>query len=365
MPNPIVGHPKSAIETPAFLVDLDKLKHNIKMMADYFRDRPAKLRPHWKTPKTVEIAKMQLEAGAIGITCAKTTEAEILVDAGVKDILIANEVVGPEKLARLVGLNKRADVKCAVDDPEQARAISAAAVAAGVTVGVVIDIMVGLPRCGVKMEDAPALAKVVASLPGLKLRGVMGYEGQIVNMDDEPRRRAEAEKSMGLLVGAAEGIRAAGLACEIVSGGGTGTYNISGAFPGVTEIQAGSYCLMDLKYDHLHLGFEKAVTILTSVWSKAPALPGWTITDAGMKTVTNEFGMPELIGVPGTKLVMLSEEHGHLVTEGGESPLKIGDKVELYPSHICTTINLHDRMHVVSDDEVVDVWEIKARGKSQ
>jgi len=365
MSDPIVGQPKSHIETPALLVDLDKLKHNLKMMADFFRDRPQKLRPHWKTPKTVEIAKMQLEAGAIGITCAKTSEAEILVDADIKDILIANEVVGDEKVARLVELNQRADVKCAVDDADQARTLSAAAVAAGVTVGVVVDVMVGLPRCGVRMEDAPTLAKVVAGLPGLKLRGVMGYEGHIVNLDDEPRRRAEAEKSMGLLVGAADLIRAAGLPCEIVSGGGTGTYNITGAFPGITEVQAGSYCLMDTKYGHLELGFEKAVTILASVWSKAPALPGWTIIDAGMKTVTNEFGLPELIGVPGTKLIMLSEEHGHLMTEGGESPLKIGDKVEIYPSHICTTINLHDKMFVVSDDEVVDVWPILARGKSQ
>jgi len=194
----------------------------------------------------------------------------------------------------------------------------------------------------------------------------MGYEGHVVNMEDEAARKAEAEKSMGMLVSAAEAIRAEGLPCDIVSGGGTGTYNFSGVFPGVTEVQVGSYPLMDVKYGKLGLGFEKSVTIMSTVWSKAPALPGWTIIDAGMKTVTYEFGLPELIGVPNTRLAMLSEEHGHLLTEGDDPGLKIGDKVELYPSHICTTINLHDIMYVIGDDDtVVDVWEIKGRGKSQ
>lgn len=361
----LIGKSKFEIDTPAFLVDIDKLKANINKMAEFFRDRPAKLRPHWKTPKIVEIAKLQLEAGAIGITCAKVSEAEILVDAGIEDILIANEVAGRSKVARLAELNRRADVKCAVDDALQVEMISEAAGAAGVTVGLVVDVFVGLPRCGVRPEDAAELARLVDRTEGVKLMGVMGYEGHVVSMEDEQARKAEAEKSMGMLVKAAESIRAAGLECEIVSGGGTGTYNLSGAFPGVTEIQAGSYCLMDVKYGKLDLGFKKAVTILSSVCSKAPALPGWTIIDAGMKSMTYEFGLPELIGVPDTRLAMLSEEHGHLLTEGGESPLELGDKVELYPSHICTTINLHDNMYLTRDDEVVDVWEIKARGKSQ
>ncbi len=361
----IIGKSKYEIDTPAFLVDLDKLKGNVRKMADFFKDKPCGLRPHWKTPKTVEIAKMQLEAGAIGITCAKVSEAEILVDSGVKDVLIANEVVGPRKVEKLSALNARADVKCAADDPGQVKALSEAAIAAGVTIGVVIDVFVGLPRCGVKPEDAAALAKIVDQAGGLKLRGVMGYEGHVVNIEDVEQRKAEAHKSMGMLVQAAESIRASGLPCDLVSGGGSGTYNFSGTFPGVTEIQAGSYCLMDVKYGKLDMGFEKAVTILSSVWSKAPALPGWTIIDAGMKTMTYEFGLPELIGVPNARLAMLSEEHGHLFAEGADPGLELGDKVELYPSHICTTINLHDWMYVIQDEEVVDVWEIKGRGKSR
>ncbi|MFO8055980.1 MAG: DSD1 family PLP-dependent enzyme [bacterium] len=361
----VIGKSKYEIDTPAFLVDLDILEKNIRKMADYFKDKNANVRPHWKTPKTVEIAIKQLEAGAHGITCAKVSEAAILVEAGVKDVLIANEVVGKKKLARLAALNNKADVKCSVDDAVQVDMVSEAAAAEGVTIGVLVDVFVGLPRCGVKPEDAPALARKVDGAGNVELKGVMGYEGHIVNMEEEERRQEEAKKSMGMLVQAAESIREAGLSCDIVSGGGTGTYNVSGVYPGVTEIQAGSYCLMDTKYGKLDLGFEKAVTILSTVWSKAPALPGWTILDAGMKQMTNEFGQPEIIGVPETRVAMLSEEHAHLLTEEGESPLKIGDKVEMYPSHICTTINLHDVMYVIKDGKVADVWKIAARGKSQ
>ena len=365
MDKEVIGKSKYEIDTPAFLVDLEILDRNIRKMADFFSDKQSNVRPHWKTPKTVEIAKKQIEAGALGITCAKVSEAEILVDAGIKDVLIANEVVGKKKLRKLAALNKKADVKCAVDDAVHVDMVAEAAAAEGLNIGVVVDVFVGLPRCGVKPEDAPALAKKIDATKNIELRGVMGYEGHIVNMEENERREEEAKKSMGMLVQAADSIRKAGINCEIVSGGGTGTYNISGVFPGVTEIQAGSYCLMDTKYGKLELGFDKAVTILSTVWSKAPALPGWTIIDAGMKQMSNEFGQPEIIGVPDTRVAMLSEEHAHLLTEGGESPLQIGDKVELYPSHICTTINLHDTMYVIKGDEVVDVWKIAGRGKSQ
>jgi D-serine deaminase-like pyridoxal phosphate-dependent protein len=361
----IIGRSKWEIDTPAFLVDLDKLERNIRRMADFFKGRPAGLRPHFKTPKTVEIALMQLRAGARGITCAKVSEAEVLVAGGVTDILIANEVVGRSKTARLAELNRWADVKCAVDDPVQVASLSEAAAEAGVTIGVVVDVYVGLPRCGVRPEDAAGLAARVAGAKGLRLDGVMGYEGHVVSLEDPALRRTEAEKSMAALVEAAESLRAAGLPCEIVSGGGTGTYNVSGVFPGVTEIQAGSYCLMDVKYAKIMPEFEMAATVLATVCSKAPALSGWTVTDAGIKSMTREFGLPELIGVPNTRTALLSEEHSQLETEGGESGLEVGDKVEFHPSHICTTINLYERMYVIRDERVKAVWPILGRGRSQ
>ncbi len=354
---------KMDITTPALLIDLDKLEFNIKKMAEFFSDKPANLRPMFKTPKLVPIAKRQIRAGAHGITCAKVSEAEVLVKGGIKDILIANQVVGPDKIARLIKIAQTADVKCAVDDEYHVNALSEAAVAAVLELGVLIEINVGLPRCGVTPEQAVELAKKIAQAPGLKLRGVMGYEGHLVFNEDEQVRTCETESSMGKLVSAAKLIRESGIECEIVSGGGTGTYAITGSFPDITEVQAGSYVMMDLKYDKLDLGLKKSVTILATVQSRA--LPGWAIIDSGSKTMSNDFGLPELIGVPGVRLAMLSEEHGHLFADGKDPGLKIGQKVELYPSHICTTINLHDKIYAIRGDKIEDIWQIEGRGCSQ
>jgi D-serine deaminase-like pyridoxal phosphate-dependent protein len=355
---------KWEIDTPALVVDINKLKHNIQKMADFFKDKSANIRPHFKTPKTVEIAKLQLAAGATGITCAKVGEAEVLAGAGIKDILIANEVVGRTKIKRLIKLIKKgAEVKVAVDSVENIKELSKLAAKSKVEVGVLVDINVGLPRCGVAPEKAPELGKLVAQSRGLKLRGIMGYEGHIVLVDDQNVREQECKKSMAKLVSAKDFMEKAGLKVEIVSGGGTGTYNITGVFPGVTEIQAGSYCLMDIRYDKLGLGFEKAVTILATIISKA--FPPFVITDAGEKFMSIEFGMPELIGVPHAKLAFLSEEHGHVLTEAQTPKLEIGQKLEFFPSHVCTTINLNDWLWVVDGEKVIDRWKIAARGCSQ
>lgn len=354
---------KSDITTPALLIDLDKLEFNISKMADFFSDKSANVRPMFKTHKLVPVALRQLEAGADGITCATVSEAEILVDGGVKDILIANQVVGADKIARLAALQKSADVKVAVDDRVHVEALSDAAEASGNTIGVLVEVNVGMPRCGVSPENALALARMVDRAPGLFLRGAMGYEGHLVLVEDETRRVPETRKSMEGLVYAADTIRKDGLNCDIVSGGGTGTYNITGVFPGLTEVQAGSYVMMDNSYEKLGLGFKKAVTILSTVQSTA--MDGWAIIDAGMKVSSNDFGLPELVNVPDTSLILLSEEYGHLYAEGKNPDLEIGDKVELYPGHICTTVNLHDRIYALRGDHVEDVWTIQGRGCSQ
>ena len=361
----IVGKTKAEIDSPALVVDLDILSQNIEKMAAFFRDKTAALRPHFKTPKTVEIAQMQIKAGACGITCAKLGEAEVLVEHSITDVLIANEVVGNDKILRLVEMNRAADVMCAVDDAGQAERISSAALAAGVRVGVLVDIDVGLSRCGVHARAAVDLARVVHKLKGLELRGVMGYEGHAVFIRDRGQRKAAAERSMSILVDAAQRIRESGLPCPVVSAGGTGTFDITGSFPGITEVQAGSYCLMDVRYGGLNLGFEKAAVILSSVCSKAPAAPGLIILDAGLKVMSGEFGMPEPVDLPGSALIALSEEHGHLAVDERTPDVQIGQKLELYPSHICTTVNLHDVMYVTSGDTIADVWSIRGRGKSR
>lgn len=354
---------KKDIDTPALCIDIDKMERNIKKMADFFRDLPANVRPHFKTPKTPAIALRQIQAGAQGITCAKVSEAEVLVKAGVKDVLIANQVVTPFKINRLLDLLSEADVKVAVDSEDNVRELASRAGARGLELGCLIEINVGLPRCGVTPEKAVELAKLIAGLPGLKFRGVMGYEGHVVAVEDRKQREDGCKKSMEILVRARDLIKAAGLEVEIVSAGGTGTYEISGTFPGVTEIQAGSYVMMDTKYDKLDLGFEKAVTVLATVQSRP--VENMIIIDSGMKVMTYEFGWPELIGVKNTRLAFLSEEHGHLLIEGDPPDLNIGDKVELYPSHICTTVNLHDRLYACRGDSVEDIWPIAARGCSQ
>ena len=355
---------KEDITTPALLVDLDKLEFNIQKMADFFSDKPANVRPMFKSHKLVPIALKQILAGACGITCATVSEAEVLVAGGVKDILIANQVVGPDKIARLAALQKSADVKVAVDDRVHIESLSAAATDLGTTIGVLVEVNVGLPRCGVPPEKALDIARMVDKAPGLILRGVMGYEGHLVLLEDESKRIPETRKSMEGLVFAAESLRQDGLNCDMVSGGGTGTYNITGVFPGLTEVQAGSYVMMDNSYEKLGLGFQKAVTILSTVQSTA--LEGWAIIDAGMKVMSTDFGLPELIDVPGTKLLFLSEEYGHLYAENKSHGLKIGDKVMLYPSHICTTINLHNRIYaLLRGHQVEEVWTIEGRGCSQ
>ncbi len=354
---------KTDIDTPALLIDLDKMESNIRKMADFFRDKPASVRPHFKTPKCTRIALAQLAAGAKGITCAKVSEAEVLAGAGVKDILIANQVVGRYKIGRLLDLVSVAEVKVACDSEANIRELSEAAAARGVELGILIEVNVGLPRCGVSPDRAVELAKLVDSLPGLRLRGVMGYEGHVVAVEDRDPREEGAKKSMSILIEGKEKIEAAGLPVEMVSAGGTGTYDISGVYPGVTEVQAGSYVMMDSKYAKLGLGFEKAVTVLSQVISWP--VENMIIIDAGIKAMTYEFGWPELVGVENTRLAFLSEEHGHLLVEGEAPGLKVGDKVELYPSHICTTVNLHDRLYACRGDRVEAVWPIDARGCSQ
>jgi D-serine deaminase-like pyridoxal phosphate-dependent protein len=354
-----IGMSKWEIDTPALCLELGALERNIARMAAFFRDRPAALRPHTKTHKCPTIAWMQLRAGAIGLTCAKLGEAEAMARAGIRDILIANQIIGP-KIPRLIGLAAWSDVMVAVDDAANAEDLSAAAGAAGVTLRVLLEIEVGMGRCGVPAgEPALALARRVSDLPGLRLEGIMGYEGHAVMIPDRAERRGAAEKAMGILVGVRDLLQGDGLPVPIVSGGGTGTYDVTGDYPGVTEVQAGSYATMDARYHSVGLDFERALTVVARVIS-APR-DDMVVIDAGLKTLTTEFGLPAVLCPEGWALQRLSEEHGQLRREGGD-PLRPGDAVELVPSHGCTTINLHDAYVVTREDRVVGLWPIAARG---
>lgn len=355
------------IDTPALIIDLDRMERNIATMAAFFRGVEANLRPHIKTHKTPEIALRQLEAGAIGVTCAKVGEAEVMADAGVRDLLIANQIVGSRKIRRLMEVARRAEVMVAVDDPANVAELSEAAQQTHGTLCVLVEVDVGMSRCGVPPgEPAVELAKRVERSKGLIFKGVMGYEGHTVIIPQKAVRTEAAHAAMKLLTDTAEAIRTAGLPVEIVSAGGTGTYDITGTYPGVTEVQAGSYVLMDTTYRAVEgVGgvFECALTLLTTVVSR----PAWdrVIVDIGLKTVTRDFGLPEMAGIEGLQFLYLSEEHGKIRALSENIDLKPGDRIEVLPNHVCTTVNLHDQFYGVRDGKVEAVWEIKGRGKSQ
>ena len=259
------------IPTPALVVDLSAMERNIRTMADYFAARSCKLRPHFKAHKTPAIAKRQLAAGqCTGLTCATVGEAEIAVREGLtRDVLIANEVVGPGKAARVAALAKQSDIIVAVDTEYGLDDIARAARDAGVEVGVLVDVNVGLPRCGAAPgEPSVTLAKRVEATDGVRFRGFMGYEGHVVAIEERADREERTQRAMERLLSTASMARDAGLRVEIVSGGGTGTYDITGALEGMTEIQAGSYVLMDTAYAKLDIPFEKAFTVLGTVLSR-------------------------------------------------------------------------------------------------
>jgi D-serine deaminase-like pyridoxal phosphate-dependent protein len=350
------------VDTPALLLDLDRVEQNVERMAAFFRERRVDLRPHFKTPKCAEVAKLQLEAGAIGITCAKVGEAEALRSGGVRtSILIANQIVGRPKIERLVSLAGHVpELIVAVDHESQIAALDAALSGARARVGALVEVDVGMHRCG---SDTPErtveLARAIKATR-VSYRGMMGYEGHAVLVPDKAKREELARAALETLDGHRRALVDAGLEPEIVSGGGTGTHDITADAPGVTEIQAGSYVFMDGAYRKVRTEFECALTVLTTVLHARGRL---LITDCGMKALSHEFGMPEGFDLP-LRCVALSEEHGHVVVdEGADLDLLPGSKIRLLPSHGDTTINLHDEYAVLRDDRVLTRWPIGARGK--
>jgi len=361
---PPEGAGVAQIDTPALLLDHDKLTRNIARMAAFAAGGPAKLRPHCKTHKCVEIARLQLAAGAVGITCAKVGEAEALADGGVGDILIANQVIGPIKIARLVALAARCAVTVAVDDPENVRQLSGAAAAAGVTVRCYVEVDIGMGRCGVP-DGAAALelARMVDAAPGLAFGGLQTYEGHLQNVVPLEQRLELAERDMRRALEARGAVEAGGLAVDEVSGGGTGTHTVTGRLPWMTELQCGSYATMDAQYRAVGgADFENALTVLVTVISRPR--PDKAVVDAGLKAVTPEFGAPTVL-LDGAAWLDFSEEHGEVALDGAARDLRVGDKIELVPRHGCTTINLYDRFHVMRGGRLEAVWAVEGRGRSQ
>jgi 3-hydroxy-D-aspartate aldolase len=349
------------VDTPALLLDLDRVERNLDRMAALVAATPVKLRPHAKTHKTARIAQMQLERGAIGVCSAKLAEAEVLVDGGISDILITTEIVGATKVQRLLALAARAAVTIVVDDAQAAAALSAAATAAGLRLDTLVDVDVGQHRTGTAPgAPAVALGTIVNGLPGLRLRGLQGYEGHVQHIAGVAERSAANAGAMSLLCATAAAFADAGLATDIVTTGGTGTALFSAAFGAITDVQPGSYVVMDAQYGDVDgVTFESALTLLTMVLS---VRDGWAVLDAGRKSLSHDAGPPRIIGM-GAEFEFGGDEHGKLRFTG-PAPVTLGQTLQILPSHCDTTINLHDEYVIHRNGTVIDRWPIIGRGKT-
>ncbi|MBI2942181.1 MAG: DSD1 family PLP-dependent enzyme [Chloroflexi bacterium] len=358
----VVGQPKEWLDTPALLVDLDVLDRNTQRVARTCREAGINWRPHTKGIKIPAIAHKLLAAGAMGVTCAKLGEAELMAGAGIRDILVANQVVGPAKIARLVNLLPHADVIVAVDSIDNVDALDAAAREKGVRPRVVVEVNIGLERAGVEPgEPVVALARVIAERTGLRFAGLMGWEGHTIRIPDLGEKRRAIASAVGQLTSSAEACRAAGLPVEIVSCGGTGTYWITAHLPGITEIQAGGGVFCDILYRQgMGVDHEYALTVLTTVTSRPN--PTRIICDAGKKTMSSDGAVPEPIGVGKVKSVSLSAEHARIDLDEPNTALRVGDRVEFIVGYSDTTVHLHPELYGIRNGRVETVWPVLGRG---
>jgi D-serine deaminase-like pyridoxal phosphate-dependent protein len=355
-----IGRARGEVVTPALMLDLDKAKRNIETMAAKFRELPAKLRPHIKVHKSIELARMEVEAGAVGIACATAWEAIVMAEGGIDDVLIANQLVQPDKVAAVASVAREHRITVTVDGIRNVEQLSHAATEAGSQLEVLIEIDVGMGRCGVRTkEEALPLAERIAELPGLRLRGMQGYEGHCMLEPDTEKRFADTRAANAKLIDAFDYVKDNGHSVQIISGGGTGTYFITGANPRIDEVQAGSYLLMDCFHGALVPGgFEAALTIAGTVVSRQ----GRTIVlDCGRKSVGIDFVTPPLVGYPEGIVRYYAEEHC-LVDFPGIPPLDVGDTAEVVAGYGPTTVNLYDVFHVLENDVVTDIWPVRPRG---
>lgn len=354
---PAVGSP--LLRTPYLSVDLARLDANARSISSTLAARGVGWRPHVKSHRSPVLARRLLAAGAIGVTCAKTSEADLFASQ-VPSILLGNEVVDGAELARLAAMQRSCEVILAVDGAEQARRVAAAADAEGVTIPVVIEVDVGMGRAGVRsVEQARALATELAALPSLALRGVFGYEGHCLTLWPLERKAEAVRAALGKLTAAGDALRDMGVDVDVVTAGGTGTYALACEVPGVTELEAGGGCLMDVFYaEHCHVtGLEFALHLHATVTSRPE--PHLAIVDAGFKSVGRTV-LPRVVGVPGAEVAGLSAEHGQLRVAAAED-LPVGSHVTLVPGYGDETILLHRELLLAGGDAGDEVLPLDPR----
>lgn len=355
----LIGQTIDALDTPALLLDLDIIDANLKRMFDAGKARGVNVRTHFKSLKCGGLARYIKERGGATFLAAKLNEAEVLADAGITDILIANQIVGPQKMYRLATLAKRVTLRVCVDNADNIDQLSKAMSDAGATLGILIEIDIGMARCGIPPgEGAVPLAKRIAASPGLRFDGLQGYDGHLQLLENLGEKKAKCLEGLEQLVATRRLIEKAGIPVSIVTGAGTGTWEYVAGFPGITEIQPGSYVLMDSIYHTVRPEFDCSLSILTTVLSVRPK---WFNLDAGSKAISKDFGSPVIRGRPDEKVTRLSEEHAKV--ECDSVPVKVGDRREVIPAHCCATMNLHRQCFGVRKGRVEAVWPIEASGR--
>ena len=359
------------LETPAVVVDLDVMERNISRMAEYCRSHNLRLRPHTKSHKIPELAERQLDHGANGITVAKIGEAEVMLDAGFTDMLIAYPIIGRGKAEKLADLATRAEISVSLDSIDVARAISEEARKKDARIGILVELDVGFHRCGVMNEDEVlTIARAVADLPGLEFKGLMFFPGHLQVPEKE---RAELRVDVNeFLSRSLAKLEDAGLPVALVSGGSTPTAREGHLFTGVNEIRPGMYIFNDRNM--LSVGVASiedcALSVITTVVSTS--VPGRAIVDAGSKTLSSDthqitdgrgFGMVKTD--PDAEVERLSEEHGNLNIARSSHEYRVGERLAIIPNHVCTTVNMHNQIYGVRGERVESVWEVAGRGKVQ
>jgi D-serine deaminase-like pyridoxal phosphate-dependent protein len=361
-PDQLIGQPAEDADTPAPLLDLDAFERNAGFIAGFLREHGLVWRPHVKAHKSPRLARLQLSHGAIGVTCAKLSEAEVMAAYGIGDILVANHLSTPAKWARAAAVQRQARVAVDVDDREHVAMASAAAGAAGTRIPLFIEVDIGMRRAGVRTSaEALDLAGDIAESAGVFLAGVMGYEGHLLRTWPEEDKRAQCAQALAGLTDIADDLRSAGHEVAVVSSGGTGSFQLTAGLPGLTECQAGGGCLMDRFYaEDCHVAFEQALTVLTSVVS---VHPGRAVVDAGFKTCGNlaDFSLPLVLGRPGVTVRALSAEHG--ILDVADRPLRIGEQIRLVPAYSDAMLVLHDNLIGHRDGVITEIIAMPGRGR--
>ena len=351
-----IGKNVFELSTPVMVVDIEKLEDNLERMDSWLNGSSVKLRPHFKSHKCVELARRQNRLpNTIGITCAKTSEAEVLVKGGITDILIANQIIGADKALRIANMNKKALVRVAVDSIVGIDQLSVAARNANVEIGVMIEVNIGMNRGGVEPgEEVLNLAKYIIKTNGVRLDGLQAYEGHVVMLADYEERKQSVENDMKPLIETKKMLEKNGIPV-FISSGGTGTYDITGKISGIDELQCGSYALMDASYKRIRPEFSQARYIIATIITVRGDI---SVADVGIKGLGNEFGNPTIIDQPDAEVLYLAEEH--MVVRNMN--VNIGDKIKIIPSHGCTTNNLYSYMWISRKDVIEDLWYIEGRG---